>query len=60
MRRALAEFTVEGITTNTDLAHEILYHPDFIRGRCTTAFMEDCLPSLLAFDQQILKTEEQS
>ena len=58
MRRALAEFTVDGIATNAELAHEILYHPTFIRAGCTTAFMEECLPELLAFDQEIRKTEE--
>ena len=58
LRRCLEEFAVEGITTNADLAHEILYHPTFIRGGCTTAFLDECLPELLEFDRRLRETEE--
>lgn len=40
MKRALAEFVVEGIKTNTELYLRILDHPDFIAGRLDTAFLE--------------------
>lgn len=58
LRRCLEEFAVEGITTNADLAHEILYHPTFIRGGCTTAFLDESLPELLEFDRRLQETEE--
>ena len=32
MRRALEELVIEGFPTNAMLAHQILYHPDFVRG----------------------------
>ena len=60
MRRCLEEFALEGIPTNADLAHEILYHPTFIRGGCTTAFMDECLPDLLEFDRRLRESEEQA
>ena len=49
MRRALEELIVEGPATNTDLLHQILHHPDFIRGNCTTGFLEANLDTLLAW-----------
>ena len=36
MRRALEEFIVEGVDTNTELQHLILHHEDFVRGQFTT------------------------
>ena len=33
MRRCLEEFALEGFPTNAELSYQILYHPDFIRGR---------------------------
>jgi acetyl-CoA carboxylase biotin carboxylase subunit len=41
MRRALGMFVVEGIKTSIVLHQEILAHPDFQRGKLSTAFMED-------------------
>ena len=49
MRRALEELIVEGPATNTDLLHQILHHPDFIRGNCTTGFLEANMDTLLAW-----------
>ena len=60
MRRCLEEFALEGIPTNADLAHEILYHPTFIRGGCTTAFLDECLPDLLEFDRRLRESEGQA
>ncbi len=40
MRRALAEFRVEGIKTTIPLLRELLNHSAFIEGRVDTAFIE--------------------
>ena len=49
MRRALEELVIEGPATNTDLLHQILHHPDFVRGNCTTGFLEANMDTLLAW-----------
>ncbi len=49
MRRSLEELIIEGPATNTDLLHQILYHPDFVRGNYNTGFLEDHLDTLLAW-----------
>lgn len=49
MRRCLEEFTLEGFPTNAELSYEILFHPTFVRGGCTTAFLDESLPELLDF-----------
>lgn len=49
MRRALEELIIEGFPTNTELNHQILHHPDFIHGNCTTAFLEEHLTELLSW-----------
>lgn len=41
MRRALQEIIIDGIKTNTEFMHLLMYHGDFIRGRYTTAFWEE-------------------
>ena len=53
LRRCLEEFLLEGVPTNVELAHEILYHPSFIRGVCSTHFLDENLPQLLEFDRQL-------
>ena len=53
MRRCLEEFTLEGFPTNAELSYEILFHPTFVRGGCTTAFLDQCLPSLLEFSRRV-------
>lgn len=53
MRRCLEEFTLEGLPTNAEVSYEILYHPDFIRGNCTTAFLEENLALLLDFNSKV-------
>ena len=52
MRRCLEEFTLEGFPTNAELSYEILFHPTFVRGGCTTAFLEESLPELLDFSRR--------
>ena len=51
MRRSLEELIIEGPTTNTDLLHQILYHPDFVRGNYTTGFLEEHMDTLLAWSR---------
>ena len=53
MRRCLEEFTLEGLATNAELSYQILYHPTFISGGCTTAFLEEELPRLLDFNRKL-------
>lgn len=38
--RALEELVVEGYPTGADLAHMILYHPDYLKGEYDTGFLE--------------------
>lgn len=47
MRRTLEELVVEGYPTGADLAHMILYHPDYLKGEYDTGFLEQNLESLL-------------
>ena len=52
MRRCLEEFALEGFPTNAELSYEILFHPTFVRGGCTTAFLDESLPELLYFSRR--------
>jgi acetyl-CoA carboxylase biotin carboxylase subunit len=58
MRRCLEEFTLEGFPTNAELSYQILYHPVFVRGGCTTGFLDANLPQLLEFNRQLAKQED--
>ena len=58
MRRCLEEFTLEGFPTNAELSYQILYHPIFVRGGCTTAFLDAHLPELLDFSRRVEEHEE--
>lgn len=49
MRRALEEFTVEGPVTTVDVLHQIMYHPQFVRGSYNTSFIDQNLDELLAW-----------
>ena len=60
MRRCLEEFTLEGFPTNAELSYQILYHPTFVRGACTTAFLDENLPSLLDFNRRLSESEEEA
>ena len=57
MRRALEEFALEGFPTNAELSYQILYHPTFVRGGCTTAFLDENLPRLLDFNRRLSESE---
>ena len=57
MRRCLEEFTLEGFPTNTELSYQILYHPDFILGNCTTVFLDENLRLLLDFNRKLDESE---
>ena len=58
MRRTLEEFALEGFPTNAELSYQILYHPTFVRGGCTTAFLEEILPRLLDFNRRVDQHED--
>ena len=49
VRRSLEELAIEGPATNTDLLHQILHHPDFVRGNYSTGFLEAHMDTLLAW-----------
>jgi len=40
MRRALQEIIIDGVKTNVEYMHLLMYHADFIRGRYDTSFWE--------------------
>lgn len=58
MRRCLEEFALDGFPTNAELSYQILYHPTFVRGACTTAFLDEQLPELLDFNRRLSESEE--
>ena len=60
LRRCLEEFALEGFPTNAELSYEILYHPVFVRGRCTTAFLDTHLPELLEFSRRVGEREAET
>ena len=41
LRRALEELIIEGIETNAEFMHLLTFHPDFIKGKYSTAFWEN-------------------
>ena len=54
----MEEFALEGFATNAELSYQILYHPSFIRGSCSTAFLEENLAQLLDFSRRAGDEEE--
>ena len=60
MRRCLEEFALEGFPTNAELSYEILFHPVFVRGRCTTGFLDQHLPELLDFNRRVGEREAET
>ncbi len=58
MRRALEELIIEGIETNTDFMHLILYHPDYIKGNYDTSFWEEHAEEILKWDRDCRKGME--
>ena len=57
MRRALEELTIEGFATNAELSYLILHHPDYVRGACTTAFLEQHLQELVDWNSRAEESE---
>ncbi len=51
MDRALAEWRVRGVHTNTAFLRNVLRHPTFVAGQATTSFIEDT-PELLVFPER--------
>lgn len=47
MRRCLEEFVIDGPATNIDILHQIMYHPQFVRGTYDTSFIDQSLEELL-------------
>ena len=39
--------------TKWELSYEVLFHPAFVRGSCTTAFLDRSLPELLDFSRRV-------
>jgi pyruvate carboxylase len=48
MERALQEFRVRGVKTNVPFLLNVVTHPDFLAGQCTTRFIDET-PSLFRF-----------
>ncbi|MGH2633127.1 MAG: carboxyl transferase domain-containing protein [Tepidiformaceae bacterium] len=46
--RALAEFRVEGVSTNIAFLQNLLHHPDFLADRISTVFVEEHIAELAA------------
>ncbi len=51
MGRALREFRVRGLATNLQFLENVIAHPLFVRGACTTRFIDDS-PELLLMQQR--------
>lgn len=58
MRRCLEEFILEGFPTNAELSYEILYHPEFLRGGCSTTFLDRNLNQLLDFRRRLEEADK--
>ena len=48
MERALQEFRVRGVKTNVPFLLNVVTHPDFLAGDCTTRFLDET-PELFRF-----------
>ncbi len=48
MERALMEFRVRGVKTNIPFLVNVINHPDFVAGKCTTRFLDES-PELFHF-----------
>jgi pyruvate carboxylase len=51
LTRALSEFRIRGVKTNMPFLENVIRHPDFRAGRCTTTFIEDH-PALFELPQR--------
>lgn len=57
MRGALSELVIGGIDTTADLLYTITYHPDFLKGKYDTAFIEENLAELLSWTEEEKETK---
>ena len=48
MRRAIVEFRIRGVATNLAFLENVIGHPQFIEGSCTTRFVDET-PELFSF-----------
>lgn len=60
MRRALEETIVAGPVTNVDLLHQIMYHPQFVRGAYDTSFIDQNLDTLVAWSAGVEPEEAEA
>lgn len=51
MRCALEELMIDGIITNERFQYIMLYHPEYIKGRYDTAFLEEHMEELLEWSK---------
>ena len=52
MGRALQEFRIRGVKTNIPFLLNVIEHPDFLEGKCTTRFI-DKTPELFRFPKRL-------
>lgn len=57
MRRCLEELAIEGFPTNAELSYLVLHRPEFIRGECTTGFLEAHLNEMMDWGRKATETE---
>ena len=63
LRAALEEFIIDGVDTNIEFQFLLTFHPDFVRGRYTTSFLEKNTKDILGWDlesRKSVKQEEQA
>jgi acetyl-CoA carboxylase, biotin carboxylase subunit len=60
MRRALEETTIEGIETNIDFEHLILFQGEFLKGTYDTGFLEANLDTILTIYREAGHLETQA
>ncbi|MBL8849493.1 MAG: pyruvate carboxylase, partial [Planctomycetaceae bacterium] len=51
MERSLSEFRIRGVKSNIPFLHNLLQHPTFLAGNCTTTFIDDT-PVLFDFPER--------
>ena len=59
MRMALAEFTVEGVKTNSDFLYLLMFDPEYLKGNFTTDFIDANLNKLLGWERDAKAIDEE-
>ncbi len=57
LKRALAEYAITGIKTNTSLFRNILKDPEFVRGEISTRWLDERLPDLSAAKNEMVRDD---